>query len=58
MARIDASAIELLRTKGMIVNEADTSGFRRQLSAFYSHWKGIYGDKAWSLLKARVGRLV
>ena len=58
VARIDASAIELLRSKGMVVNQADTSGFRRQLGAFYARWKGIYGDKAWSLREARVGNLV
>lgn len=58
VARMETSAIDLLRSKGMIVNQADTSGFRRQLGAFYARWKGIYGDKAWSLLEARVGKLV
>jgi TRAP-type transport system periplasmic protein len=56
--RLDASAVELLRGKGMIVNQADTSGFRKHLGAFYARWKGIYGDKAWALLEARVGKLV
>lgn len=56
--RLNAGAIEFLRGKGMIVNETDTSGFRRQLGAFYARWKAIYGDKAWSLLEARVGKLV
>jgi len=42
----------------MIVNETDTSGFRRHLGAFYARWKGIYGDKAWALLEARTGKLV
>jgi tripartite ATP-independent transporter DctP family solute receptor len=56
--RLNAGAVELLRGKGMIVNETDTSGFRKQLGAFYARWKGIYGDKAWSLLEARVGKLV
>ena len=56
--RLDASAVELLRSRGMIVNTADTSGFRRHLGAFYARWKGIYGDKAWALLEARVGKLV
>jgi tripartite ATP-independent transporter DctP family solute receptor len=55
--RIDAGAVEWLRGKGMIVNEADTSGFRKQLGAFYARWKGIYGDKAWALLEAQVGKL-
>jgi tripartite ATP-independent transporter DctP family solute receptor len=56
--RLNAGAIELLRSKGMIVNETDTSGFRRQLGAFYARWRSIYGDKAWALLEARVGKLV
>jgi tripartite ATP-independent transporter DctP family solute receptor len=56
--RLDAGAVEWLRGKGMIVNTADTSGFRKHLGAFYARWKGIYGDKAWALLEARVGKLV
>ena len=58
VAKIDASALELLRGKGMIVTETDTSGFRRQLGAFYARWKAVYGDRAWTLLEARVGKLV
>jgi tripartite ATP-independent transporter DctP family solute receptor len=57
VAKIDAGALEVLRARGMIVNEADTSGFRRQLGAFYARWKAVYGDKAWALLEARVGKL-
>jgi tripartite ATP-independent transporter DctP family solute receptor len=57
VAKIDAGALEALRAKGMIVNQADTSGFRRQLGAFYARWKAVYGDKAWALLEARVGKL-
>ena len=56
--RLNGGAIEVLRARGMIVNEADTSGFRKPLRAFYSRWKAIYGDKAWALLEARVGKLV
>ncbi len=57
IARIDAGAVELLKAKGMVVNEADTSGFRKPLAAFYARWKGIYGERAWALLEARVGKL-
>jgi tripartite ATP-independent transporter DctP family solute receptor len=56
--RLNASALDTLRSKGMIVNEADTSGFRKQLGAFYARWKENYGSKAWALLEARVGKLV
>jgi hypothetical protein len=55
---LNAGAVELLRSKGMIVNETDTREFRKQLGAFYARWKAIYGDKAWSLFEARVGKLV
>jgi tripartite ATP-independent transporter DctP family solute receptor len=58
VAKIDAGALEALKGKGMIVTETDTSGFRRQLGAFYARWKGVYGDKAWALLEQRVGKLV
>src|SRR3954463_2593780 len=58
VAKIDAGALEVLRDKGMKVVETDTSGFRRQLGAFYSRWKSVYGEKAWALLEKRVGRLV
>jgi tripartite ATP-independent transporter DctP family solute receptor len=58
VAKIDAGALEVLRAKGMIVTQTDTSGFRRQLGAFYARWKAVYGDKAWGLLEDRVGRLV
>ena len=54
---LNAGALEALRGKGMIVNEADTSGFRKPLSGFYARWKEIYGAKAWALLEARTGRL-
>jgi tripartite ATP-independent transporter DctP family solute receptor len=57
VARLDAGAVDWLRNKGMIVNTADTSGFRKHLGAFYARWKGIYGDRAWALLEARVGKL-
>jgi tripartite ATP-independent transporter DctP family solute receptor len=56
--RLNGGAIEVLRARGMVVNEADTSGFRKPLRAFYGRWKAIYGDKAWALLEARVGKLV
>jgi len=55
--KLNADALGLLRSKGMIVNEADTSGFRKSLGAFYARWKEIYGPRAWALLEARVGKL-
>ncbi len=56
--KLNAGALDALRSKGMIVNEADTSGFRKPLGAFYARWKENYGTTAWALLEARVGKLV
>jgi TRAP-type transport system periplasmic protein len=58
VAKLNAGALATLRAKGMIVNETDTSGFKKPLSAFYTRWKDVYGAKAWALLEARVGKLV
>jgi len=58
VAKIESGALEFLKSKGMIVNQTDTSGFRKHLGAFYARWKAVYGDKAWALLEARVGKLV
>ena len=55
--KLNAGAVETLQAKGMIVNETDTSGFKRPLASFYARWKERYGAKAWSLLEARVGKL-
>ena len=55
--RLNAGALDALREKGMIVNETDTSGFKKPLTTFYARWKETYGAKAWGLLEARVGRL-
>jgi tripartite ATP-independent transporter DctP family solute receptor len=56
--KLNGDALGVLRSKGMIVNESDTSGFRTPLTTFYARWKEIYGAKAWALLEARTGRLV
>jgi tripartite ATP-independent transporter DctP family solute receptor len=58
IAALNAGALDTLRTKGMIVNETDTSGFKTPLAAFYGRWKEIYGAEAWALLEAHVGKLV
>lgn len=58
IATLNAGALEGLRSKGMVVNECDTSGFKKPLASFYGRWKEIYGTRAWDLLEARVGKLV
>jgi TRAP-type C4-dicarboxylate transport system substrate-binding protein len=51
-------AVDILKSKGMIVNECDTSGFKKPLAGFYARWKAVYGDKAWTILEKHVGKLV
>ena len=46
-----------LAARGMIVNRADTAGFRSPLVPFYRRWKERLGSKAWSLLETQVGKL-
>ena len=53
----NSAAPTSLRSKGMIVNETDTSGFRAHLQDFYARWKATYGAAAWGLLESRVGKL-
>jgi tripartite ATP-independent transporter DctP family solute receptor len=55
--KLNSSALGALKAKGMIVNQADVSGFKKPLGAFYARWKENYGAKAWGLLEARVGKL-
>ncbi len=56
--KLTAEAIGILKGKGMIVNECDTSGFKKPLAGFYARWKAVYGDKAWAILEKHVGKLV
>ena len=56
--KLNSSALGALQAKGLIVNEADVSGFKKPLGAFYAHWRENYGAKAWGLMEARVGKLL
>lgn len=46
-----------LAARGMIINTADTAGFRAPLAPLYKRWKERLGSKAWNLLEAQVGKL-
>jgi tripartite ATP-independent transporter DctP family solute receptor len=47
-----------LADRGVAFNTADTATFRRKLGAgFYQRWKKQFGDTAWGLLEAEVGKL-
>jgi tripartite ATP-independent transporter DctP family solute receptor len=55
----NASLADKLGRRGMVLNTADTSGFRAALasSGFYARWKDRFGTQAWSLLEASSGKL-
>ncbi len=48
-----------LTTKGMTFIDVDREKFRAKLakSTFYADWKAKFGDEAWGLLEASVGKL-
>jgi tripartite ATP-independent transporter DctP family solute receptor len=54
---LNASLADKLGRRGMIVNVADTTGFKRRLQPFYTKWKGEFGDVAWSALEKYSGKL-
>ncbi len=56
-ARLNAALAGVLVRKGMVLNEADATTFRRKLSesGFYAKWKSAFGAEAWSLLEAASG---
>jgi tripartite ATP-independent transporter DctP family solute receptor len=55
----NASLNDKLARRGMIVNAAQTAGFRAKLSTsgFYAHWRDTFGPEAWGLLEAHSGKL-
>jgi tripartite ATP-independent transporter DctP family solute receptor len=57
VARLNASLADKLGRRGLAINVADTSGFKRKLQPFYTKWKGEFGDVAWSALEKYSGKL-
>lgn len=57
--KLTATLREQLTTRGMKFNDVDANKFRDKLrsAGFYAEWKGKFGDKAWELLEASVGKL-
>jgi TRAP-type C4-dicarboxylate transport system substrate-binding protein len=51
---------EKLARRGMVLNKADTAGFRRKLAAsgFYAKWRERFGPQAWGLLENSSGKLI
>lgn len=59
IAHLSKSLKAELASKGINFIDVDRETFRKALSntAFYTEWKQKYGDHAWSLLEAAVGKL-
>ena len=48
-----------LQAKGLAFTRPAPDSFRARLrdAGFYNEWKGRFGDEAWGLLEAAVGKL-
>lgn len=59
IAKLSASLRNDLKSKGVAFIDVDQGAFRSALAktSFYKDWKAKYGDEAWGLLEAAVGKL-
>lgn len=59
IAKLSESLRNDLKAKGVTFIDVDQAAFRSALAktSFYSDWKAKYGDEAWGLLEAAVGKL-
>ena len=59
IATLTKTLRETLTAKGMKFNDVNPALFRDKLRAagFYTEWKQKFGDEAWSILEASVGKL-
>lgn len=59
IAKLSASLRNDLKAKGLAFIDVDQGAFRSALAktSFYSDWKAKYGEEAWGLLEAAVGKL-
>jgi len=59
IAKLSLSLRQDLTAKGLLFNDVDRTAFQEVLrkTPFYQEWKGKYGDEAWGLLEASVGKL-
>ena len=54
----NTSVGDKLTCQGIVFNNADTAGMRARVTPYYAKWKAEFGNTAWSLLEAAVGKLV
>ncbi|GAC1534823.1 MAG: TRAP transporter substrate-binding protein [Candidatus Velthaea sp.] len=57
VAHLNATLTSKLRSQGLTFNDCDTASMRAKLGPYYARWKETFGEKAWSLLEAGVGKL-
>lgn len=59
LAQLNQTLQADLAAKGMVFNTTEADSFREQLrkAGFYAEWKKKFGDEAWALLEASVGKV-
>jgi tripartite ATP-independent transporter DctP family solute receptor len=55
--KVNAAGAEELRSRGMIVNTAETDSFRVRLGGFYASWRQKAGSATWRLLESYAGEI-
>lgn len=58
IAQMNASLRGELEGNGFVFNDVDPKAFEDKLreAGFYAEWKKTYGDEAWAILEAAIGR--
>ena len=58
IAQMNATLRGELEANGFVFNDADPKAFEEKLreAGFYAEWKKTYGDEAWAILEAAIGR--
>lgn len=55
--QVNAAGAEVLASRGMAVNTADTDSFRARLGPFYARWREKAGPVTWRLLESYAGEI-
>ena len=56
-ANLNGALLDKEKRRGMTINMPNTADFKAKLPDFYKHWKGQFGDQAWSALEKYAGPL-
>jgi tripartite ATP-independent transporter DctP family solute receptor len=55
---LNTRLLSKLTDRGMIFTSANANSFQNQMDSFYTRWKKYFGNTAWNLLEAQVGKIV